>query len=165
MFEEFRRTREHWGVHVIPWRNLREIYQVLKRKEMLALLVDWGYREDGIPVKLFDAWTTLPAGPATLAAKTKSTILPVALRRHEDAKTFSIEWGEPIKVTASDPASLQAATQQMADAFATSIAAAPDQWYSFKPIWPPTAAESEAHAHRAALMAAGIAAPEPEAAA
>ena len=26
MFERFRRLREAWGVHVIPWRNLREIY-------------------------------------------------------------------------------------------------------------------------------------------
>jgi hypothetical protein len=28
---------EAWGVHVIPWRNLREIYAVLRRREMLAL--------------------------------------------------------------------------------------------------------------------------------
>ena len=37
---------------VIPWRNLREVYGVLRRHELLALLVDWGYREDGIPVPL-----------------------------------------------------------------------------------------------------------------
>ena len=30
MFERFRRLREAWGVHVIPWRNLREIYTVLR---------------------------------------------------------------------------------------------------------------------------------------
>ena len=48
---------------------------------MLALLIDWGYRADGIPVRLFGAWTTLPAGPATLAAKTGATIVPVAIRR------------------------------------------------------------------------------------
>ena len=35
---------------LIPWRNLRELYSVLRRKEILALLVDWGYRTDGIPV-------------------------------------------------------------------------------------------------------------------
>ena len=28
--------------------------------EMLALLVDWGYRPEDIPVRLFGAWTTLP---------------------------------------------------------------------------------------------------------
>ena len=70
LFEILRRQRESWGAHVIPWRNLREVYGVLRRHELLALLVDWGYRDDGIPVKLFGAWTTLPAGPAALAAKT-----------------------------------------------------------------------------------------------
>src|SRR5262249_58314941 len=46
MFERFRRLREAWGVHVLPWRDLRQVYAVLKRREMLALLIDWGYRED-----------------------------------------------------------------------------------------------------------------------
>jgi lauroyl/myristoyl acyltransferase len=154
LFEEFRRTREQWGVHVIPWRNLREIYAVLKRREMLALLVDWGYRSDGIPVRLFDAWTTLPAGPATLAAKTRSRILPVSLRRNDDGRTFSIGLGTPIAVTAADPSSLQRATQAMADGFAASIAPAPDQWYSFKPLWPTDPAEQDRLARRAAAMAA-----------
>jgi phosphatidylinositol dimannoside acyltransferase len=152
LFEEFRRTREQWGVHIIPWRNLREIYAVLKRREMLALLVDWGYRDDGIPVKLFDAWTTLPAGPATLAAKTNSRILPVTIQRRPDGRTFSISWADPIEVPSSEPAALQRATQAMADALAATISSAPEQWYSFKPIWPATAAESAALAARAAGM-------------
>lgn len=152
LFEEFRRTREQWGVHVIPWRNLREIFGVLRKREMLALLIDWGYREDGIPVKLFDAWTTLPAGPATLAAKTGSRILPVTIHRNADQRTFSISWTEPIDVGGSDPASLQRATQAIADAFAASVERTPSQWYSFKPLWPATADESAALEARAAEM-------------
>ncbi|MES2210684.1 MAG: hypothetical protein V4515_10945 [Chloroflexota bacterium] len=155
LFEEFRRTREQWGVHVIPWRNLREIYTVLRRREMLALLIDWGYRPDGIPVRLFDAWTTLPAGPATLAAKTGSRILPITIRRNPDGRTFSISWAAPITVGSVNPADLQRATQLMADAFAATIAPEPAQWYSFKPIWPATPAEREALAVRAADMLAG----------
>lgn len=154
LFEEFRRTREQWGVHVIPWRNLREIFTVLRRREMLALLIDWGYREDGIPVKLFDAWTTLPAGPATLAAKTGSRILPITIYRNPDDRTFSIAWAAPISVASAAPADLQRATQAMADAFAAVVAAEPAQWYSFKPIWPATAAESAALEGRAMTMLA-----------
>ena len=70
LFELFTRPREQWGVNLIPWRNLREMFGVLRRREILALLIDWGYRADGIPVRMFGAWTTLPAGPAALAAKT-----------------------------------------------------------------------------------------------
>ena len=66
---------------LIKWRNLRGIFDVLRKREMLGLLVDWGYRADGIPVRLFGDWTTLPAGPATLAAKTRSWIVSVHIKR------------------------------------------------------------------------------------
>ncbi|HXI82056.1 MAG TPA: hypothetical protein VNM34_14710 [Verrucomicrobiae bacterium] len=154
MFERFRRLREAWGVHVIPWRNLREIFVVLKRREMLALLVDWGYRSDGVPVRLFGAWTTLPAGPASLAAKTNSVILPVAIRRGGDG-LFHVSFSPVITVPSSGPADIQRATQQMADALSATIGAAPEQWYSFKPIWPPTDEEAAELAHRAERMLAG----------
>lgn len=153
MFERFRRLREAWGVHVIPWRNLREIYTVLRNREMLALLIDWGYRSDGIPVRLFGEWTTLPAGPATLAAKTGSRILPVAIRRTPDSR-FHISYAPMIEVASAAPADLQRATQAVADALAATIAAAPEQWYSFKPMWPPTAAEAAELEARAATMLA-----------
>ena len=154
MFERYTALREAWGVHVIPWRNLREIYGVLKRREMLALLIDWGYRADGIPVRLFDSWTTLPAGPASLAAKTGSRILPLAIRRQPDGG-FAVSWSDPIEVTSSSPAAIQAATQTLADALGETIGAAPTQWYSFKPMWPDTPEEAAELAARAATMQAG----------
>jgi KDO2-lipid IV(A) lauroyltransferase len=154
MFARFTALREAWGVHVIPWRNLREIYGVLKRREMLALLVDWGYRADGIPVRLFDGWTTLPAGPASLAAKTGSRILPLSIRRQPNGD-FAVAYSDPIEVPSSSPADIQAATQAIADALAATIGAAPQQWYSFKPMWPDTPEEAADLARRAATMQAG----------
>jgi lauroyl/myristoyl acyltransferase len=153
MFERFRRLREAWGVHVIPWRNLREIYTVLRRGEMLALLIDWGYRADGIPVQLFGSWTTLPAGPATLAAKTHSRILPVSIHRTADNR-FHVSYAPVIEVASAAPAELQRATQAIADSLAANIGTAPEQWYSFKPIWPATEAEAQELAARAAAMLA-----------
>ena len=48
LFDHLRDERARWGSTVIPWRNLREVYAVvLRRQEMLALLVDWGYRAGG----------------------------------------------------------------------------------------------------------------------
>jgi phosphatidylinositol dimannoside acyltransferase len=158
MFERFRRLREAWGVHVIPWKNLREIYAVLKRGEMLALLIDWGYRSDGIPGKLFGAWTTLPAGPASLAAKTSSRILPVAIRRGADGM-FHVTFSPTITVASASDADIARATQEIATALETTIGAAPEQWYSFKPIWPPTEEESAEQAARGARMLAGEARP------
>ncbi|MBA2701593.1 MAG: lysophospholipid acyltransferase family protein [Chloroflexi bacterium] len=160
LFALLRRQRESWGVKIIAWRNLREIFSVLRRREMLALLVDWGYRSDGIPVRLFGAWTTLPAGPATLAAKTGSRILPITIRRRPDG-TFLVSWPAPIDLASSDPAELQRATQAMADALSDTIASAPEQWYSFKPIWPATAAEAADLERRALLMQGGQPDPGP----
>ena len=153
MFAEFKRTREQWGIKVVPWRNIRDVYGVLRRREMLGLLVDWGYRPDGIPVRLFGAWTTLPAGPAALAAKTGARIVPIAIRRMPDGRTFHATMAESIDVPSSAPADLLAATQKLADAVADSIAAAPHQWYSFKPIWPSDPAEAASLEARAAAMA------------
>jgi len=154
LFELLRSQRERWGVRLIPWRNLRELYGVLKRREILALLVDWGYRDDGIPVRLFDAWTTLPAGPAALAAKTGAIIAPAAIRR-TPAGRFRIEAFEPFTVPSSSPADLQRATQRIADALQATIGAAPAQWYSFKPIWPSDPADARRHEADAARMLAG----------
>ena len=120
---------------MISWRNLRGVYGALRRHEGLVLLVDWGYRADGIPVKMFGAWTTLPAGPALLAAKHGSAIVPFSINRQPDG-TFRAAADEPIHVASDSPADLAIATQKIATALEGHIAPAPEQWYIFKPIWP-----------------------------
>lgn len=154
LFELLRRQREAWGVRLIPWRNLRDLFTVLRRNEVLVLLVDWGYRDDGIPVRLFDQWTTLPAGPATLAAKTGAMIASLAVRRTGEDR-FRVELDEPFTVPSSDPADLQRATQRIADALQRTVATAPEQWYSFKPLWPHDPAEVRVLEERATRMLAG----------
>jgi lauroyl/myristoyl acyltransferase len=154
IFEILRKNREDWGVHVIPWRNLRELFSVLRKNQLLALLVDWGYRSDGIPVRLFGAWTTLPAGPAVLAAKTGAAIVFMEVRRTKDGR-FEVEADDAFTVPSSNPADLQRATQKIADALERTLAKAPAQWYSFKPIWPPTEEEAAELEQRATEMLAG----------
>ena len=160
LFEHLRREREQWSVTLIKWRNLRGIFEVLRKREMLGLLVDWGYRADGIPVQLFGSWTTLPAGPATLAAKTRSWIVSVRIKRRADGK-FHLSWSDPIKVASTDPAELQRATQAMADELGAIVGAAPEQWYNFKPMWPASPEEAADLERRAGIMQAGRPDPGP----
>lgn len=160
MFDLLKRERERWGVRIIPWRNLREVYAILKRREMLGLLVDWGYRSDGIPVRLFGAWTTLPAGPATLAGRTGATIVPIVAHRRPDG-TFFVTHEAPITVPSTSDADVARGTQQVADALERIVGAAPDQWYSFKPLWPTSLDEREALARRTAGHPALTEAAEP----
>lgn len=156
LFELINRSRRRWGVGVIPWRNLRGIYRALRGSGIVGLVIDWGYREEDVPVRLFGAWTTLPAGPAVLAARTRAAIVPVICRRREDG-TFDARHFAPIEVPDDSPAEIARATQACADALETMVAAAPDQWYSFKPIWPSTAEESAALEVRHAQMMGGAA--------
>jgi KDO2-lipid IV(A) lauroyltransferase len=160
IFEHLRRQREAWNITLVPWRNLREVYSVLRRAEILALLIDWGYRDDGVPVRLFGAWTTLPEGPVALAAKTGAPIVHVAARRLPGNR-FEAVPGEIVRVASTEPAEILRATQALADGLAATIAAAPEQWYSFKPMWPSTAEESADLEHRAAVMASNRRDPGP----
>ena len=118
LFEHLRNGSASGGAStLIPWRNLRDIFDVLRKREMLGLLVDWGYRADGIPVRLFGAWTTLPAGPATLAAKTHSWIVsgPHQAPERRQVPRSSLERADRGGVHAIRR-ELQRATQAIADA-------------------------------------------------
>jgi KDO2-lipid IV(A) lauroyltransferase len=134
LFEHLNRERRRWGVEQIRWRNLREVFRVLHRHEIVGLLVDWGYRPDGIPVRFFDAWTRFPAGPAVLAAKTGAAIVPFWVIRSDGRHVTRV--GASITVASSEPAELARATQEIATVLEAGIRLAPDQWCVFKPIWP-----------------------------
>ena len=79
---------------------------------------------------------------------------PLAIRRMENG-VFRIEAYPVFEVPSSDPADLQRATQRIADFLETAIRAAPQQWYSFKPMWPDDPGEARQLEARAATMLAG----------
>lgn len=141
LYELLQAQRRRWGVEVFAWKNMRRVFSVLREPALLGLLVDWGYRSDGVPVRLFGDWTTLPAGPAVLAAKTNAVIVPIVCRRQPDGR-FTGEWLDPIEVTDSSPERIAEATQAIAHAIEAMVRPAPEQWYTFKPIWPATTQEA-----------------------
>jgi lauroyl/myristoyl acyltransferase len=149
LFDELNAQRRRWGIEIIPWRNLRRVYHALHEPGILGLVVDWGYRPDGIPVQLFGEWTTLPAGPAMLAARTRAVIVPVVCRALPDG-TYQASHYDPIEVADTSPAAAQRATQAIANAIEDMIAMAPEQWFTFKPVWPETREEKAALAARVA---------------
>lgn len=148
LFEEMNAQRRRWGIEVIPWRNIRRVFRALREPAILGLVVDWGYRPEDVPVLMFGQWTTLPVGPAMLAAKTGAAIVPVVCRRQRDG-SYEARHYDPIAVADSSPAEMQRATQAIAAAIEDMIATAPEQWYIFKPIWPETEAAKQALAARA----------------
>jgi len=153
LFALLNAQRARWGVGIIPWRNLREIFRLLRRSVVLGMVVDWGYRPADVPVRLFGAWATLPAGPATLAARTHAAILPVAAYKQPDGR-YTADTAAPIEVPDGSPRSLAIATQAIADALEAFVRKAPEQWHTFKPMWPATAAEARVLEQQALAMLA-----------
>ncbi len=137
LFALLQEQRGRWGVRLIPWTSVREIFGVLKRREIVGLLVDWGYKPDGVPVRWFGEWTTFPAGPAVLAAKTGAVIAPMAVRLTREGG-YAGYVGEVIEVASTEPAEVARATQAVADALEVAIRRTPDQWWVFKSMWPET---------------------------
>ena len=126
-------------------------FKALREGGIVGLVVDWGYRAEDVPVKLFGEWATLPAGPVMLAARTNAPIVPVVCRRMPDG-FYEARHYEPIEVANASPAETLRVTRLIATVVEDMIATAPDQWYSFKPIWPDTDVERQALADRAAEM-------------
>jgi KDO2-lipid IV(A) lauroyltransferase len=155
LFELLNSQRARWGVRIIGWRNLREIYRVLRGgPAALGMVVDWGYRPEDVPVRLFGAWTTLPAGPALLAARTGALILPVAAYHEAATGGYRTVIAPELRVPDASPRSIAIATQTIADALESFVRAAPEQWHTFKPMWPATEPEARRLESRAMTMLA-----------
>ncbi|HEX5040489.1 MAG TPA: lysophospholipid acyltransferase family protein [Candidatus Limnocylindria bacterium] len=135
---EAARARQH--IFLIGWRNLRRLFRTLRAGENLVLFCDGGYRPGDVPVELCGEATTLPIGPATLAAKTGAPMLPVACRRRPDDR-FEARGLPLIHCASTDPAEIHRATQLLADELGQVLAEDPGQWYMFRPVWPTTDAD------------------------
>ena len=135
MYELLRRLRASWGITMIDWRAIREVFGVMRRGGILVLLSDWGWKPDGIPCRLFGRWTTLPSGPAVIAARGNAPIIPFFVRRERPGE-FSILFGDPISAGNGSPAAQLAATQETANQMEQLIRTEPTQWNCFKLLWP-----------------------------
>ena len=151
LYDHLAAVRARQNIFLIGWRNLRGLYRALRNNENVVLFCDGGYRPGDVPVELCGEATTLPLGPATLAAKTGAPMLPVACRRDDD-DGFTASGLPVVRCESTEPAELYRATQALADALSAVIADDPGQWYMFRPVWPRTDAD-RARA-RAALEAA-----------
>jgi lauroyl/myristoyl acyltransferase len=150
LYDHLAAARARQNIFVIGWRNLRGMFKVLRNNQNLVLFSDGGYRRGDVPVELCGEPTTLPIGPATLAAKTGAPIVTVACRRTDDDRF--VARGLPlIHCTSTDPIEIQRATQAIADDLSSVIADDPGQWYMFRPVWPQTDAD---RTHAANALAA-----------
>ena len=138
VFEWFRGFREGLGMSIVPLGPdaARSSIQALKQGRVLCLLADRDIQGNGVAVEFFGERTTLPAGPATLALRTGSPLIPSAVywrgnTRHA-VSTAPLDTTRRGKLR-QDVARL---TQDLARDFEYLISQAPEQWHMLSPNWP-----------------------------
>ncbi|MFH1199237.1 MAG: lysophospholipid acyltransferase family protein [Candidatus Omnitrophota bacterium] len=125
----FNYQRESKGVKVIPLgRAVRSSITLLKENKLLALVGDREFTKGGMLTDFFGLPTMLPQGPAALALKTHSSIIPGFLVRNPD-DTFNLIFEPPIE---PKNCSLNELTNQYKIILENYIRKYPEQWYMFR---------------------------------
>ena len=137
LYDAFVDFRESLGFEVLaltggahPYAHLAE---VLRGGGIVCLLGERDLTSRGVPVMFFDEPTTMPAGPAKLAADTGASLLTVhSWFGGTDARpSWGLRVDPPVEVT-----TVEETTQRVADRFARNIAEHPADWHMLQPMWP-----------------------------
>jgi KDO2-lipid IV(A) lauroyltransferase len=158
LFDRFVAFRESLGMEVLPLTGgdqqpFRVLQQRLRAGGCVCLVADRDLSASGVDVDFFGQTARMPAGPAALALSTGAVLLPVSVWYPDDRKTGwrgRIYPEVPVPADGTRPAKIAAMTQQLADAFADSIAEHPADWHMMQRLWLADLDPARAAAARAA---------------
>ena len=133
------------GMKVIAMEDgVAEMLDVLRRNEILVLLIDIPGVGKGVDVRYCDAVTQMPRGAATLALKTGARIVPIAsVRLPDDSFLCYADECIPFEATGHFGRDVQALTQMIVDSLGRYVRLHPDQTYMFRRMWPKDGAAPE----------------------
>jgi lauroyl/myristoyl acyltransferase len=111
------------------------LVRVLRRNEVLAMMIDCPNCIKGVRVKLGRKWVTLPSGASTLALRTGARLIPCGLFRTSNT-TFQGIIGQAIEYvpTGKMADDMQVITQKIARELENMTRSFIDQWYVFHPL-------------------------------
>jgi KDO2-lipid IV(A) lauroyltransferase len=140
LYRRFVAYRERLGMRVVPLTGGERPSSVVLREWLATggttcLLVDRDLSGAGVPVTLFGRRTTMPGGPALLAAQTGAALLPAVCQFDGAGWRFVIHPPVPVDGPGRLRDRVTAAMQQVADAFAATITEQPEDWHVLGRIW------------------------------
>jgi len=138
LFEWFVDLRRTFGLTVIPLGPGAgtAVLGALRANHMVCLLCDRDIGGGGIEVDFFGERTAIPAGPVTLALRSRSVVLPTAVYFDGDGHHAVVRPPLPTDRRGSIRDDVARITQDLAHAHEELIARAPEQWHLFQPNWP-----------------------------
>lgn len=140
LYRRFLEYRESLGMRVVPLTG-GERPSATVLKEWLdgggstCLLADRDFGRQGVPVTFFGRPTTMPSGPALLAAQTGAALIPVVCRFRDRGWEIDFAPEVPLDGGGRLRDRVHAAMQGVADAFTAGIARRPEDWHMLARIW------------------------------
>lgn len=129
--------RESHGMRVLPVDGaLTGLFRALRRNEVIALLADRDITESGIIVDFFGEPTRMAVGHVQMALRTGAALIVGYCRRRHDG-TFYASAGAPVQFdqTRDRDRAVRLGVQQVVAQVESFIAAHPEQWVMFQPVW------------------------------
>lgn len=137
MYRYHTRLRNRMGIRIIPLgeNTVSEVIKVLLDNGIVCLLSDRVVAGGGVEVDFFGGKAMFPVGPALLAIKLGTTILPCHTIRK--GKFYHGYIGPPlaVEITGDTRRDVQVNMQKLAHIYEEFIRADPEQWHMFQPIW------------------------------
>lgn len=133
----FNYQRQSKGMKVIPLgRAVRQCMGILRKNEVLALVGDRDFTENGITLEFFGKPAVFPEGAAAFAVKTGAVIIPGFMVRNPD-DTFTLRFEKPLENTPVDDkkTEIKNLILHYKSIFEDYIRRYPDQWYMFRRFW------------------------------
>jgi KDO2-lipid IV(A) lauroyltransferase len=139
LFEWYRDTRARLGISVLTLDTggLRRVLQALRDEEMVVTAIDRDIVGTGHPLLFFGRLAPIPLGPAAIALRTGTPILPVCVYRLPD-DTFQAEAAPLVlaQETGDQRADQVRATELVLRQLEEFIRRHPEQWHVPHAIWP-----------------------------
>jgi KDO2-lipid IV(A) lauroyltransferase len=152
LYRRFLEFRETLGMRVVPLTGgARPSTEVLREwlsdGGVTCLLVDRNLGSGGVPVDFFGRTATFPGGAALLASQTGAALVPTVCQFTDQGWRLVFSPEVPVDGPGRLKDRVGTAMQSVADAFATGIAAKPEDWHMLGRIWgdvPPDPGQSRA---------------------
>ncbi len=118
--------------------GVRRVLMSLKRGELIGIVADRDFFQNGKPVTFFGKRTTLPPGPIRIARDAGAPVVACFARRDREGYYFEVE--EPFMVPKTEDAEgdIRKGLERLVAVFERHLREAPDQWVMFQRVWTET---------------------------
>jgi KDO2-lipid IV(A) lauroyltransferase len=137
MYDFHTELRRRMGIRIVPLGEgtVVKVIEVLMDNGIMCLLSDRLIAGSGVEVEFFGEMVEMPVGPALLAVKLGTAVIPCLIIRR--GRHYHGHVGPPldVEVTGDTRRDVKVNTQKLARVFEEFIREDPTQWHMFQPIF------------------------------